>query len=427
VTARNHDADAPALATAPRVLLVGEAPPKAGLGPLGAFDCDSGKVLARLDPEHGGRADASRLLARQCVEDTLGLFTRSNLLAVFPGRRAKGEGGSNRGDEWPELEAVAAAREQLPGWAGRRVALAGRRVGRAVAKAGGFALAGIGDAPWCRWVELGGPGEPAAICVVPHPSPTNRDLNPGKPAGEALGRWLAGERRRLDREALWMRLDADTVYRYSDGAFLGVPHGQPSGTPVGVLRPAELGPAWRRRVLLELAVNCAGQGRFTGRGMGVAAHHLLVDEIAGALADHAGDEGELRAWVSIDALTHDLREGLTHDVTPFLKRRHPGLAADERRAAEAVDRLLGLRAPPAAQALVHRADVLVREVEAVALWGIPLGDVAWDRAALGDMSRWSGRVASYQERGRAGLVAEWSERLGSALARVGATWYQEGT
>ena len=106
---------------------------------------------------------------------------------------------------------------------------------------------------------------------------------------------------------------------------------------------------------------------------------------------------------------------------------HPGLAADERRAAGAVDRLLGVRAPPAAQAIVHRADVMVREVEAVALWGYPLEDVPWDRAVLGDMSRWLGRVAAYQERGRPGLIREWTERLGSALAQVGAPWYQEGT
>lgn len=407
---RNHDADAPALATAPRVLLVGEAPPKAGLGPLGAFDCDSGKLLARVDPHH-----AEPIVSRAEIADTLGLFDRTNLLAAFPGRRAKGEGGSNRGDEWPELEAIAAARELLPGWAGRRVALAGRRVGRAVAKAGGFALAGIGDGPLCRWVELGGPGEPAAICVVPHPSPTNRELNPGKPAREALGRWLAGERQRLAREAEWTRLGPGMIYRYSDGAWLG-----PDADPTS--------PAWRATVLRQLAVNTAGLGRFTGGGIPVAAHHLLVDEIAGALAEGEDDVGVQLPRLAVEALTHDLREGAVLDATTMYKRRHPGVAADERTAAAAVDRLLGLPPAPAeVAALVHRADLLAREVEALELYGFPLEDAAWPRPVLGDMSRWSARVRALASRGKPGLVAEWSERLGSALAQVGAAWYQEST
>lgn len=404
MTTRNHDADGVALATAPRVLLVGEAPPKAGLGPLGAFDCDSGKVLARLSGGTGARDE---------VEAVLGLFDRTNLLAAFPGRRAKGEDGSNRGDEWPELEAIAAARESLPGWAGRRVALAGRRVGRAVAKAGGFPLAGLGDAPWCRWIELGGPGEPAACCVVPHPSPSNRDINPGKPAREALARWLAGERAWLAREAEWTRLGPGMIYRYSDGAWLG-PDAKPGD------------PAWRAKVLRELGVNTSGLGRFTGRGMPVAAHHLLVDDIAGALAEGEDDVGVQLPRLAVEVLTHDLREGAVLDATTMYKRRHPGVAADERTAAAAIDRLLGLPPAPAeVLALVHRADMLAREVEALELYGFPLEDAAWPRAVLGDMSKWSARVRALAERGKRGLVAEWSERLGSALAQLGATWYQE--
>lgn len=422
----NHAPDAEALRSAPRTLLVGEAPPRAGLGPLGAFDCASGQALARLDPHHGPTVDGSRLLARQCLEDTLGLLDRVNLLDTFPGRRER-KGGGNLGDAWPEHVAIAATSRSWPEWTGRRVALAGRRVARAVEKATG--LAGVASLPLCRWLALGGPGEPAEICVVPHPSPTNRELNPGKPAGPLLGRWLAAERARLGLAAQWIRLNARTAYRFSDGAFLGVTgHDKPRAEVVGVIDPAKASPAWRRQIMLELAVNSAGQGRFTGRGMPVTAHHLLVDELGGSEADRRGFSEYGRALTSIECLDHDLHEGLTHDIATPLKRRHASLRADERTAARAVRALIGLPPEPEPQvaALVHVADMLAREVEAVALFGFPLDDVAWPREVVGDPAPWVSRVRTLAAMSRGAIVTAWESRIDVALAAAGFAWYSAG-
>lgn len=422
---RNHAPDAEALRSAPRVLMVGEAPPAAGLGPLGAFDCASGWGLARLDPHHGdlvdadshrpGAADAKRAM----VESTLGLFDRVNLLDAFPGRRVDG-----KGDHWPDLEGKAAAQRLLPSWAGRRVALMGRRVARSTAKAGGVPWRGVEALPIGRWLAMGGPGEPAEVCVLPHPSPTNRELNPGKPDRAVLTRWIAAERQRLRGEAAWMRLDAFTAYRYSDGAWLGGPS-TPRGTTT-TLDPVAEGPAWRARVLREVAVNCTGQGRFTGRAMSVTAHHLLVDEVGAALLAADGrtvattDAPAREARLAVECLTHDLREGLTHDLTSPLKSRHPGYRADERRAAAAVDGLLHLPPAPAALAAVaHRADVLVREVEAVVLWGMPLDDARWPAHLLGEPEQWERRVRFLMQRSREGLLQSWIERLRGALGVLG--------
>lgn len=418
---RNHAPDAEALRSAPRVLMVGEAPAERGDGPLGAFDSvGPGWGLARLDPHHGEPADAAA--KRAMIEDTLGLFDRVNLLDTFPGRRPRGIG-KRHGDVWPEAEGRAAAIVALPSWAGRRVALMGRRVAKSAQQAGGAGWLGVAALPAGRWLTMGGPGEPAEVCVLHHPSPTNRELNPGLPARDLMARWLAAERARLQSEAAWMRLDALTAYRYSDGAWLGIPA---AGGPTTVLDPHAEGPAWRARVLHEVAVNCTGQGRFTGRAMNVTAHHLLVDEVALALlaADgrtiESADAAKQRARLSIEALTHDLREGLTHDLTSPLKKRHPTYRADERRAARAVDGLLRLPPTPAAlAAIAHRADVLVREVESVVLWGMALEDAVWPTHLLGDSARLETYVRILMNRGRVSLLDEWTERLGRALEVVG--------
>lgn len=428
----NHAPDAEALRSAPRTLLVGEAPPRAGLGPLGAFDCDSGLQLARLDPHHQrpeavaqGRTLAEQARAR--AEDTLGLLDRVNLLDAFPGRRERKPGGGHAGDAWPEHLAIAAAGVAWPGWAGRRVAFAGRRVARAVEKSTG--LRGLEDLPLCRWLALGGPGEPAEVCVVPHPSPTNRELNPGKPSGPLLGRWLAAERARLGLAAQWIRLNARTAYRFSDGAFLGVSsRGLDVREVVAVIDPGKASPAWRRQIMLELAVNCAGQGRFTGRGMPVTPHHLLVDELGAVDADRREFTEYGRALASVECLDHDLHEGLTHDISTPLKRRHATLRADERTARTTVRALIGLTPEPEphVDALVHRADMLAREVEAVALFGFPLDDVAWPRELLGDPARWVARVRTLAAMSRGALVAAWEGRVDAALAAAGFAWYSAG-
>lgn len=402
--------DAEALRTAPRVLMVGEAPPASGLGPLGAFDCASGWGLARLDPHHPDR-DLGPTGKRAILEDVLGMFDRVNLLDHPTGRRERGRAG----DMWPEIEARNAAREALPTLAGRRVALMGRRVAKSLAQAGGGPWRGVECLPVGRWLTMGGLGEPAEVCVLHHPSPTNRELNPGTPGRDAMARWLAAERARLEAEAAWMRLDATTAYRYADGAFIDTTTGSPRTVDATTALPE-----WRARVLREIAVNCCGQGRFTGRGMSVTAHHLLVADLTDALIE-AGPATyglKARARARVEALTHDCREGLTHDLTSPLKRRHPTYRADERSAAAAVDRLLGLRpTSPDLAAVVHRADVLVREVESLVLWGARLEDAAWPDHLLGCVTTWAPRVQEYASAGPPAAVPRaWSERLARALA-----------
>ncbi len=107
-----------------QAVLVGEAPPPGGCGPLGAFDGDPGACLA-------GHAEIplARLLAG--VE-------RVNLL---------GEPGAGLASRWPADLAVAAATSMFcgdagtPALSGRTVLLAGRRVLRAFAAAVGFPAA----------------------------------------------------------------------------------------------------------------------------------------------------------------------------------------------------------------------------------------------------------------------------------------------
>lgn len=404
--------DAEALRTAPRVLMVGEAPPAGGLGPLGAFDCATGWGLARLDPHHPDR-DLGPTGKRAILEDVLGMFERVNLLGHNPGRRERGKAG----DLWPEIEARAAAAAALPTLAGRRVALMGRRIAKSLAQAGGGPWRGVECLPVGRWLTMGGLGEPAEVCVLHHPSPTNRELNPGTPGRDAMARWLAAERARLEAEAAWMRLDATTAYRYADGAFIDTTPGSPHVVDVGASLPE-----WRARVLREIAVNCGGQGRFTGRGMSVTAHHLLVADVTDALLD-AGPvphHPKARARATVEAMTHDCREGLTHDLTSPLKRRHPTYRADERRAAAAVDRLLGLRStPPELAAVVHRADVLVREVESLVLWGAALEDATWPDHLLGCPTTWAVTVRKYADMEPWQTIDLWSGRLSGALAELG--------
>lgn len=142
------------------MILVGQAPPRAGLprGPLsGRAALDHLSALASLDPD-----------------DLLASTERYNLLGRFPGRHPSG-----KGDALPPASARRAAARLVPKLRGRRALLLGRGVARAF---------GVGDLPFFVWTPCarrGGRLLPlvehgsgaALIAVVPHPSRVSRWWN----------------------------------------------------------------------------------------------------------------------------------------------------------------------------------------------------------------------------------------------------------
>lgn len=351
-------------------VLVAEAPPRAGLGPLGVLDCDSGLRFARLDPANaadlaGKGTEPAR--TRRCVERTLGLFERVNLLPEHLGRATRRivhcdeyhahredclvEVPTGRGDAFPLAEARAAWAALAPRLAWRRAALVGR-----AAQAAGFK----GLLP-LRWLRLGGEGEPREVCCLPHPSGVCRWYND---AGnrEAVGRWLAAERRRAEAvERAWCAAPGGGwAYHYVLGDF-------------GRILASGHAPTWDRALHADVEifgrlVDCAaGIRRFGGGGIDLLSHSL----VALAALDPSATTQARRL-----ALVHDHHEPLVADLSTPLKR----IVGEEWReceqvAARAVERIAGVTPTAADREAVRVADQVALRVEGRAL-GVDLGDPA---------------------------------------------------
>ena len=177
-------------------LLIGEAPPPSGLGPLGPFDCDSGDKLAGLLTE--AAAPNGPAWTR---EEALAAFERVNVLERWPGKAGKGS-------RFPVAEARQGANAIVGRLlVGQRVVLAGKRVASA------FGLL----APIGAWVNVRG----THFTVIPHPSGSTRDYNCALTrvaAGSALLRAI--ERCRAEREAE-VRIAPAAWYHYGRGQFRG--------------------------------------------------------------------------------------------------------------------------------------------------------------------------------------------------------------
>lgn len=308
-------------------LLIGEAPPRAGLGPLGPFDCASGDTIARLlteaDPSRGpwDRARA------------LGAFERRNLLGEWPGPDARG-----RGSALPRGTARAAAAALLASGevAGRRVVLAGSRVADAFR-----ALLPLGSE--LRW-------QGATWLQVPHPSGLTQDYNRAevrREAGRALLRWVdrcAAEQVAEVRiaSAAWyhfgrgqFRGDLDQARRALEAATLRVfrwcatsPVSDRAHEPLAALR------AYLRCIALGLGL------RVALRSAGVALIHDRHEPLAGDMASPVkpmlADD-----WRPIEqaaaAAVADLYAGCAPDGSLLRPLPDPGEEAAARREAHAAD------------------------------------------------------------------------------------------
>lgn len=361
------------------IVLVGEAPPRGGLGPLGPFDCDSGLRLARLDPanvhvfdEYGVGAMVVSTVRCEVVGRTLGLFNRVNLLAEHPGR------GAGKGDAWPKEQAAEAWRALAPSLAGRRVALAGRA-------AEGAGLKGL---PPLRWLRLGGEGEPAEVCALPHPSGVNRWYNDGANRA-AVGAWLADVRReREDADGAWTAIGGGWAYHYARGCWGTTDGGRFARlyADYSVNTPS----SWdliRDRLLESAAALRRGGGAWA---LSILDHCVLVAN----LCAHPGSKRL--------ALAHDLHEPLVCDMPSPLKRvvRREWRPVEEV-AARAVERLLGLDPTPEEREEVRRADRLALLVEARQV-GVDLGDPDADGTCRAAFARLHARPYS-----RADWLAAW--------------------
>lgn len=349
------------------IVMVAEAPPHKNLGPLGVLDCDSGLRLARLDPHHQqdlGRGitvrSASREAEREQVASTLGLFKRRNLLEVNPGR------GSGGGDAWPKDLAADAWRALAPRLAGRRVCLVGR-----AAEAAGFK-----GLPPLRWLWLGGEGEPAEVCRLPHPSGTCRWYNKA-PNKAAVGEWLREVRReREDVDSAWVAIGGGWAYHLAQGMW-----GQLCTTT------GDFGDGrWtkRRQVLWHAT---GGPGEAAGASEVTAIRDRLLEAATGVRRGGGGwtlsilDHCLLVADLCTDpdakllALAHDLHETpLVGDASSPLKRiMRREWRPVERVAQGAVERLLGLDPTPEGRECVRLADRLALLVEARQA-GVDLGN-----------------------------------------------------
>jgi hypothetical protein len=347
-------------------VLVAEAPPASGLGPLGVLDCDSGLRLAQLDPANaadlrGKATEPAR--TRRCVERTLGLFERVNLLAEHPGKSR------GKGDAWPADRAAAAWRELSPSLAGRRVCLVGRAAD----------AAGLKGLPPLRWLRMGGLGEPAEVCRMPHPSEVCRWYNDPANRAAASG-WLADERKRADSVTrAWCAVPgAGWVYNFARCEFGRQADGRITWGEVGDID-----------ALLREVTRCAGGvRRFGGGGVDLLSHSLIVRSALPAGASAAARQL---------ALVHDHHEVLVSDLSTPLKRIvGPEWREVEQLAARAVERLAGIEPTAADREAVRVADQIALRVEARAL-GIDLGDPAdfGTAAAARAAERW-GYVTLWQ-------------------------------
>ena len=179
-------------------LLIGEAPPPGGLGPLGPFDCASGDNLARILTDGATALGAPRAWDRPAA---LAAFDRRNVLAAWPGKASKGS-------RFPRADARRGAHllmEQIP--RGARIILAGSRV----ADAFGLAL------PLGAWARSHG----AHWTVIPHPSGATRAYNLAA-TREAAGMVLL---RALDlcaaEQRAEVRVGPSAWYHYGRGQFRG--------------------------------------------------------------------------------------------------------------------------------------------------------------------------------------------------------------
>lgn len=282
------------------IVLVGEAPPRGGLGPLGPFD-----ALTR----------------------TLGLFDRTNLLTEHPGRAGKG-------DAWPKDQAREAWRALAPSLAGRRVALAGR-----VAEAAGFK-----GLPPLRWLRMGGEGEPVEVCALPHPSGVNRWYNDGANRA-AVGTWLAEVRReREDADDAWTAIGGGWAYHYARGEW-GVWRGHGLDWITDDLHRHEREEVRDR--LLESAANLRrGNGAWA---LSILDHCMLVYALCRKPLALAHDLHE----PLVCDMPSPLKRVCRREWRPV-----------EEVAARAVERLLGLDPTPEEREEVRRADRLALLVEA---------------------------------------------------------------
>lgn len=328
------------------IVMVAEAPPRSGLGPLGVLDCDSGLRLARLDPVNDfAPTDAEPARTRRAVEHTLGLFDRVNLLAEHPGR------GAGRGDTWPKEQAAEAWRALAPSLAGRRVALVGRAAD----------AAGLRGLPPLRWIE-GEDGGPARLCYLPHPSGVNRWYNEGGNRAR-VGAWLARCRReREDANGAWVAIGEGWAYHLVRGQWGWTDH---------LGRPRWYGGEYGEAFPLTVTAIC-GQllKAATGVRRGGGGWSLTLLDHAVLVADLCTTPGAKRL-----ALAHDLHESpLVGDASSPLKRiMREEWRPVERVAVRAVERLLGLDPTPDEREEVRRADRLALLVEARQV-GIDLGD-----------------------------------------------------
>lgn len=333
------------------IIIITEAPPRSGLGPLGVLDCDSGLRLTRLDPYHRSDLGCGISLRAACAEaereqmaSTLGLFDRVSLLSENPGR------GSGKGDAWPKDLAAAAWRDLAPQLEGRRVVLVGR-----VAETVGFK-----GLPPLRWLRLGGEGEPAEVCSLPPPG-SMRWRNAARLG--TITQWLREVRReREDADEAWVAIGGGWAYHLAQGYFWQLrSHWQPGRSVVlGDRAEVEARSEIRGR-LLEAATGIRRGGGFWA--LTILDHLLLV-------ADLCTTPGAKRL-----ALAHDLHETpLVGDASSPLKRiMRREWRPVERVAQRAVERLLGLDPTPEEREEVRRADRLALLVEARGA-GIDLGD-----------------------------------------------------
>lgn len=338
-----------------RPLMIAECPPAGGCGPLGALDGDAGMRLARMDAHHktalyGPAGSVSLEAQRRCLASTLSLFDRENLLS--------------EPDSWD----AALARQSWRGgyFQGRVVARRVVLVGRAREAAG---LRGL---PPLRWLRMGGPGEPAEVCYLPHPSGRDRWYSDLANVRAATA-WLAAERGRLEAaERSWSTFGDKPgggcfAFRAADAGLRWLPAADAAWDDresIDLAAPHEprdkVGWALRGEVVDQLCLHLARMPRWSGASdCSVAAHSLRVALVARDLDPRADRLGAV----------HDLAEalpGVGDSPSPakrWLQRVSPEFAALHRGADALVRRLCGLDPTPDMEHAVHLADRVAMATE----------------------------------------------------------------